>query len=99
MGSLVPKLCLGMPMSWQLCCPSCETEFRKQVRSQTEFGNEESGYNVAEALKMSVHSVRNASMGLTKLARRAGIRQASNATTARVTDVAARSAGLFAETS
>src|SRR3984893_11889711 len=38
---LVPKLCLGMTVSWQLCCPACETEFRRQVRSQTEFGNEE----------------------------------------------------------
>jgi hypothetical protein len=38
---LVPKLCLGMTMSRQLCCPSCETEFQRQVRSKTEFGNEE----------------------------------------------------------
>jgi hypothetical protein len=37
----VPKLCLGMSLSRQLCCPSCETEFRRQLRSQTEFGNEE----------------------------------------------------------
>src|SRR2546430_15405154 len=28
-NALVPKLCLGMPMSRQLCCPSNETEFRK----------------------------------------------------------------------
>jgi hypothetical protein len=38
---LVPKLCLGMTMSRQLCCPIGETEFQRQVRSQTEFGNEE----------------------------------------------------------
>src|SRR5688572_17838866 len=32
----------SMPLSWQLCCPSAnETEFRRQVRSQTEFGNED----------------------------------------------------------
>src|ERR1700716_2148474 len=47
----------------------------------------------------NTHSVRNASIGLAKLAWRAGIRHASNATIARVTDVAARSAGLCAETS
>jgi hypothetical protein len=28
-NALVPKLCLGMPMSRQLCCPARETEFRK----------------------------------------------------------------------
>src|ERR1043165_8586734 len=38
---LVPKLCLGMRMSGQLCCHVGETKFRRQVRSQTEFGNEE----------------------------------------------------------
>ena len=37
---LVPKLCLGMTLSRQLRCPICETEFQRQVRSQTEFGNE-----------------------------------------------------------
>jgi hypothetical protein len=39
-GLLVPKLCLGMPLSRQLCCHTGETEFRRQVRYQTEFGNE-----------------------------------------------------------
>src|ERR1044071_4791770 len=38
---LVPELCLGMRLSRQLCCPICETEFRRHLRSQTEFGNEE----------------------------------------------------------
>jgi hypothetical protein len=39
--ALVPKLCLGMTLSWKLCFHSgSETEFRGQVRSQTEFGNE-----------------------------------------------------------
>ena len=42
---LVPKLRLGTHLSWQLCClprpARCETEFRPQARSQTEFGNEE----------------------------------------------------------
>ena len=31
-----------MPMSWQLCClPAAKQSFANQVRSQTEFGNEE----------------------------------------------------------
>jgi hypothetical protein len=46
---LVPKLCLGMPMSRQLYCPSCETEFRRQTRSQTEFGNEAGAEETAGA--------------------------------------------------
>ena len=31
-----------MPLSWQLCClPAAKQSFENQVRSQTEFGNEE----------------------------------------------------------
>jgi hypothetical protein len=47
-GLLVPKLRLGMPLSRQLCCHTDETEFRRQVRYQTEFGNE--GLNAATKL-------------------------------------------------
>src|SRR5438046_9774849 len=38
---LVPKLCLGMPCPGNSVAVGCETEFRRQVRSQTEFGNED----------------------------------------------------------
>src|SRR5437868_15542380 len=58
---LVPKLCLGMTMSWQLCCPGCETEFRGQVRSQTEFGNEDWSDH-----GLHVHSARRAIIGSTR---------------------------------
>jgi hypothetical protein len=27
-------------LDFLVCCPACETEFRRQVRAQTEFGNE-----------------------------------------------------------
>jgi hypothetical protein len=40
-ASSFPNSSLGMTMSPATLLPCNETEFRRQVRSQTEFGNEE----------------------------------------------------------
>jgi len=65
-SALVPKLHLGMPLSWQLHCPSavakelptlqpCRAmELRPQVRSQIEFGNEDKLEDEGDAERFGV---------------------------------------------
>jgi predicted permease len=47
-------------MSWQLCCPTAKQSFENQVRSQTEFGNEEPIRNRMNNIRRAFRQLRKA---------------------------------------
>src|SRR2546423_11221862 len=87
-----------MQLSRQLCCPGGETEFRRQVRSQTEFGNEGRRLTETAYKKKDLHSARKATIGFTRIARRAGTHAAMKATAETSRTMAANVIGSDAPT-
>jgi hypothetical protein len=80
--------------------PKRQTENCEKRKAGTAPKHSETETKILEkGLHLVRYSARSASMGLTNVARRAGKKHASNATTPSVTTVVARSAGLCGETS